>query len=912
MKQELAPLYDPKAVEDRIYSMWEEKGCFRSTPDSRRPYTIVIPPPNVTGVLHMGHALNLTIQDVLIRFRRMQGFNALWLPGTDHAGIATQNVVEKDLASRGLSREDVGRGKFLEEVWKWKEECERLIMRQLKKLGSSCDWARTRFTLDEGLSRAVREAFVQLYEQGLIYKGLYIIHWCPRCQTALSDDEVDHIETEGHLWYLRYPFKGARGFVTVATTRPETMLGDVAVAVNPRDKRYKEMVGKILVLPLVKREIPVIADEAVELHFGTGAVKVTPAHDPSDFLIGERHGLEPISVMNLDGSMNSLAGAFAGLDRFQARKEVVSALEKEGLLEKIEPYKYSVGHCYRCESVLEPTLSLQLFVRMRPLAECAIEASREGKVTFHPDRWERVYLSWLENVRDWCISRQIWWGHRIPAYYCRSCEEMVVARETPISCPKCRSREFNQDEDVLDTWFSSALWPFSTLGWPDAECGIRGAECGVKSTPSPQAERPSDLGYYFPTDVLVTDRGIIYFWVARMVMMGLVHMNEVPFHDVYIHGTILDELGRKMSKSLGNGIDPIEMIEKYSADAVRFSLVMLTVEGQDLKLSASRFEMGRNFCNKLWNAARLVLGFLPEGVDLVLHPGPDELGAFEDRWILSRMNGCIQTVTESLERFQFNPAASALYDFLWHDFCDWYLEIIKPRLRGEGQDALSARKVAALVLDRSLRLLHPIIPFVTEALWEHLNRTSPRRSNTVAPPEEPLATSPWPLHTDELSDERSEEEMSLVQSVVRAVRLIRNQHAIDERKPLEAIVGVADADALSLLSDKEALVKQLAFLESLLVSPEASKPEWSAREVVGPVEVCVPLRGVMDPEVERLRLQRKLDHLGELLKASEAKLGNQQFLRHAPQHIVQGEKDRHEELLRQYQKTHENLQTVPG
>ncbi|MBM4044320.1 MAG: valine--tRNA ligase, partial [Planctomycetes bacterium] len=715
MPEPLASKYNPHDVEDRLYRFWEEGRFFHSEPDpSRKPYTIVIPPPNVTGALHMGHALNNALQDVLIRWRRMQGYNALWMPGTDHAGIATQNVVEKELAVEGKNREQLGREKFLERVWQWKEQYGSTITQQLRKLGSSCDWARERFTMDEGLSAAVREAFVRLYERGLIYKGKYIINWCPRCRTALADDEVEHEEHEGHLWHIHYPFKDAKlGHVTVATTRPETMLGDVAVAVDPKDSRYAHLVGKTLILPFLGREMPLIADAYVDAHFGTGCLKVTPAHDPNDFQMGQRHGLTPVCVMNEDATMNRNAGGeFIGMDRFECREALVEELRQKKLLAKIEPYRHAVGHCYRCHTVIEPYLSDQWFVKMKPLAEKAMRATQKGHVAFYPERWSRIYLSWLEQVRDWCISRQIWWGHRIPAWYCQRCKHVAVARETPTACAKCKSANLKQDDDVLDTWFSSALWPFSTMGWP-------------QDTP--------ELAYYYPTSTLVTDRGIIYFWVARMVMMGLEMMGDVPYAHVYINSTVLDKDGRKMSKSHPETcLDPLELIETYGADAVRFTLMLLTAEGQDVRLIAERdesgrnvsqkFEMGRNFANKLWNAARFALMNLCSAPVMASADLPAASTAFEDRWILSRLNSVTERCTAALEKYQFNEAADTLYHFVWHEFCDWYLECIKPRLRetAEASDRAMAQAVLTRVLDSILRLLHPFTPYVTAEIWQHL------------------------------------------------------------------------------------------------------------------------------------------------------------------------------------------------
>ncbi|MFP4176468.1 MAG: valine--tRNA ligase, partial [Candidatus Brocadiia bacterium] len=704
---EIGTTYEPTRIEDPIYSFWEEGKFFHPDPeDPGESFTVVIPPPNVTGELHMGHALNNTLQDIFVRRRRMQGYNTLWVPGTDHAGIATQNVVEQQLAGEGLHRWDVGRENFIERVWEWREEYGDRITKQLRRMGSSLDWDRERFTMDEGLSDAVLETFIQLYERGLIYRGKYIINWCPRCGTALADDEVEHDEHDGHLWYIQYAFKDKPSqYITVATTRPETMLGDTAVAVNPDDERYKHLVGRTLVLPIVGREIPIVADDWVDPEFGTGAVKVTPAHDPDDFELGQRHDLEVIQVIDGEGKMTIRAGErYEGMDRLECREALVEDLHDREDLESTEAYVHSVGHCYRCNTVIEPYLSDQWFVKMRPLAEMAIEATRQSEVEFHPERWEDYYLGWLENVRDWCISRQIWWGHRLPVYYCQNCENPVVAREHPDCCPECGHEELRQDEDVLDTWFSSALWPFSTLGWP---------------------QKTEDLDRYYPTDVLVTDRGIIYFWVARMVMMGLELMDEVPFSDVLIHGTILDERGRKMSKSLGNGIDPIEMAEQYGADAVRFSLIMLTTEGQDIKLSESKFEMGRNFANKVWNASRFVLMNLEDTGDDDVELSPDQLAAnrtFEDRWILSRLAYALNEVDDYLDELRTNESAQRIYDFFWHEFCDWYLEEAKLRLR-ESDDPVAracARETLAEVLDTSLRMMHPFVPYLTEALWHQL------------------------------------------------------------------------------------------------------------------------------------------------------------------------------------------------
>jgi len=874
-ENQLPTRYDPKAVEEKWYKFWEEGGFFHAEPDGRKMYSIVIPPPNVTGALHMGHALNNSIQDILIRWRRMQNYNTLWMPGTDHAGIATQNVVEKQLAKRGLTRHDLGREKFIEAVWEWKDQYGSRILNQLKRLGCSCDWARERFTMDEGLSAAVREAFVRLYEDGLIYKGKYIVNWCPRCLTAISDDEVEHEEHEGHLWYINYPFKEEPHLhVTVATTRPETMLGDTAVAVHPSDIRYKELVGKTLILPIVGREIPIIAEPMVDPEFGTGAVKVTPAHDPNDFVIGRKHGLESVVVMNPDGTMNEMAGEYAGTDRFECREALVEELKLKKYMSSVTPHKHSVGHCYRCHTVIEPYISDQWFVKMKPLAELAIEATKTGRVKFHPARWTRVYLSWLENVRDWCISRQIWWGHRIPAWTCSDCGEVTVSRTDPAECVHCGSKAIKQDEDVLDTWFSSDLWPFSTLGWPD---------------------KTRELEYYYPTSTLVTDRGIIYLWVARMVMMGLYLMKDIPFSDVYIHATILDEIGRKMSKSLGNAIDPIEMIERYGADAVRFSLMMLTVEGQDMQLSESKFEMGRNFANKLWNAARFGLMNLDGTAD-----EPDAEPALEDRWILSRLNATVRECTDSLEEFNFNRAARAIYDFTWGDFCDWYLEIIKPRFK-EGAAAASARKVMARVLDTILRLLHPFMPFATEELWQGLK--AKLGGNLENEAREALMISPWPEFREDEVDKEAERTMSVVQGLVRGVRNIRSHMNIQARKPVRGVVSAPDEQTAEMIRRHAGLLQDMAVLSEVEVGVSLPKPPASAVEVVEQIEMFVPLEGLIDFDAERARLLSRIEKAEAMLAVCERKLDNENFIRNAPAEIVARERDRRKDLL-------ENLSTL--
>jgi valyl-tRNA synthetase len=891
VSEALSKVYDPGQVEERWMTRWLESGVFHTEPDDRKPYTIVIPPPNITGVLHMGHGLDNTFQDVLIRWRRMQGYNALWLPGTDHAAIATQNVVERQLASEGLSREDLGREKFLERTWKWKEEYGGTIVRQLKRMGCSCDWERERFTMDEGLSRAVREAFVRLFDEGLIYRGHYIVNWCPRCGTALADDEVDHEDVQSHLWHIRYPLADGSGHLTVATTRPETMLGDTGVAVNPDDERFKDMIGKTAILPVIGREIPIVADEFVDPKFGTGMVKVTPAHDPNDFEMGRRHSLPSVVVIAENGTMTAEAGEYEGLDRFECRKRLVKRLEADGLLERIVDHQHAVGHCYRCKTVVEPYVSEQWFVKIRSLAEPAMAAANDGVLRFNPARWTKVYLSWLENVRDWCISRQIWWGHRIPAWYCDDCGEVFAAIEDPAECRKCSSSNIHQDEDTLDTWFSSALWPFSTMGWPDDA---------------------KELAYYYPTDVLVTDRGIIFFWVARMVMMGLKFRGELPFHDVFIHATVLDEQGRKMSKSLGNGIDPLEIIDEYGADAMRLSLTLLTAEGQDVKLSPTRFEMGRNFANKLWNAARFALMNLEDLAD----DSPVAEGdlRFEDRWILSRLSHVVEALTGELEGFHFHAAAHLLYDFTWHNLCDWYLEAVKSRLYGD--DAATrrvAQKVLAAVLDAVLRMLHPFVPFITEEIWQHLGeRVADRGLFETRKASEMIVRAAWPEMDWFPRDDEAEKAMAVAGDVIRAVRNIRSKLNVGERKPVEVVITGTDAEAIEIVKSREAFITDLALVSSLSVGADLAKPEGSATEVVEGLELFVPLAGLVDFAEERKRLESRLKKVRQGAEAIDRKLSNPNFVDRAPAPVVERERERRRAIFDEIEKLTANLNDLAG
>jgi len=879
MTTELSTRYNPKEVEDKWYRHCLDKGYFASSVNkSREPFVIVIPPPNVTAELHMGHALNNTIQDIFVRWHRMRGREVCWLPGTDHAGIATQNVVERKLAREGKTRFDLGRKEFVNEVWRWRAEYGDTIITQLKRLGCSCDWNRTRFTMDEGLSRAVRAAFVRLYERGYIYRGKYLVNWCPRCTTALSNEEIDHEQRHGKLWYIKYPFEDGSGFVTVATTRPETMLGDTAVAVNPKDERYTHLVGKMLVLPIIGRKIPVIADYVVEKEFGTGCVKVTPAHDQNDFEIGIRHGLERINILNDNGTLNENAGPHAGEDRFEARDRIVQELRSQGLLEKIEPHLHSVGRCDRCKTDLEPYLSEQWFVKMKPLARAAIDASRAGKVTFHPARWEKVYLSWLENVRDWCISRQIWWGHPIPVWHCTDCGGMTVAEDEPNRCAECGSADIQQDPDVLDTWFSSGLWPFSTFGWPSEDAA-------------------AELDYYYPTDLLVTAREIIYLWVARMVMMGLEFMGEVPFSDVYINATILDGQGRRMSKSLGNGVNPLDLIEKYGTDAVRFALIALSTEGQDVKLSFDKFETGRNFANKLWNAARFVMMNLDDFKPLEAVE-PDQL-AFEDRWILSEAARVIGEATEAFEGLHLNPALSAIYDFTWHSFCDWYVELVKSRLEGgDRADRRNAQAVLAWCLDATLRLLEPFMPFVTEGIWHNLATVAPRRGlGRLAPAEvtESVMIAPWP-EPPELGDgARIACRMALVQDVIRGIRNIRAEMNIPRKTPLTVVTSTT-GDVEPPGEAQTVLVKRLANVSEVTVGRGLAKPPASATCVLEGATVYVPLAGVIDIEAEKRRLSARLKKLEGELAGCRRKLANPSFVEKAKPEVVERERTRRAEL----------------
>jgi valyl-tRNA synthetase len=880
----LPPQYDPRAVETELYQRAEARGYFHADPGSGRDaYTIVIPPPNVTAALHMGHGLNNTVQDVLIRWRRMQGREALWMPGTDHAGIATQNVVERQLAKEGQSRFDLGRDAFVARVWEWVGTTEANILDQLRAIGSSCDWERTRFTLDEGLSRAVREAFVRLYEKGLVYRGNRIIHWCPRCLTALSDEEAEPEQVAGKLYHLRYPLVGGGAEVVVATTRPETMLGDTAVVVHPEDDRYRQLVGREVELPLTGRRIPVLADAHVDPEFGTGAVKVTPAHDPNDFEIAGRLGLPSLNIFTAEAALNDeVPEEFRGLDRFEARQRVVSRLGEQGLLERIEEHEHTVPHCYRCGTVVEPRLSEQWFVRMRPLAEPALAAYREGRVRFTPERYGNTYEQWLENIRDWCISRQLWWGHRIPVWYCQTpeCGETVVAREDPTHCTRCGRDSLEQDPDVLDTWFSSWLWPFSTLGWPEA-------------TP--------EMRVFYPNSTLVSAYDILFFWIARMIMAGLEFIGDVPFRDVYVTGLVRDHLGRKMSKSLGNGIDPIEVVDKFGADALRYTVMAGAAAGTDQRLNyqdlETTFAPGRNFANKLWNAGRFAVINLGDGPRVPLEAVSAQL-ELADRWVLSRLAQAITETTDHLERFRLNDAIGTAYAFFWGDLADWYLEASKPRLYGDMGDASrdAARATLAEVLDSVLRLLHPFMPFITETVWDRL----PRSATGGAP--ESLVIAGWPVPQPEWADSAAERQFEGLRDAIGAVRNIRTEYKIPPAQRVHLQVGDAPPELREALASEGRMLYDLARVEA--VGFGRGDGEIGASAVLrSGAELFIPLAGVLDLDRERARLRGELEHIANLLRGTEAKLGNQGFVARAPANVVERERTK----LASYQEQHDKL-----
>lgn len=875
----MAKTYEPAQVEDKWYKYWEENGFFKpetagekeglkdkADVSSKEAFSIVMPPPNVTGSLHLGHAMDSTLQDILTRYKRMQGYDTLWLPGTDHAGIATQAKVEEKLAEEGTSRHELGREKFLERVWQWKEQYGGKITQQLRKLGASCDWSRERFTMDEGCSEAVREVFVNLYNKGLIYRGNYIVNWCSRCHTTISDIEVEHVERDGNLWHIRYPAADGGAGVIVATTRPETMLGDVAVAVHPEDERYSSLIGKTVILPLMNREIPVIADDYVDKDFGTGAVKITPAHDPNDFEMGLRHKLEQINILNRDGSINENGGIYQGLDRYEARKLIVKDLESLELLIKIEPITHAVGECYRCSTVVEPLVSKQWFVKMAPLAEPAIEVVQDGRLQFVPERFARIYTGWLENIRDWCISRQLWWGHRIPVWYCQDCGAEICVQEDPTECPKCGSKQLEQDPDVLDTWFSSALWPFSTMGWPKDD---------------------EDLKKFYPTSVLVTGRDIIFFWVARMIFMGMEFMKEVPFHKVMIHGLILDSQGRKMSKSLGNGVDPLEVIEQYGADTLRFTLITGNTPGNDLRFHFERLEASRNFLNKIWNASRFVLMNLDD-----FQGKPRAELTLADKWILSRYDNTIETVTAALDRFDLGEAARLLYEFIWNEFCDWYIELTKKRLYDkENQDGRNtAQSILQEVLEGTMRLLHPFMPFLTEEIWQHLNIAG-----------ETIMLQDYPKMRG-YKDEKIEAEMNVLMDVIRAVRNIRAEMNVAPGRKADLILAAADDSARGILSAGIQEIKQLAMADKVTITDgKGGEPPQSASAVLNSLTVYVPLKGLLDFDKEIAKVRKEIEAGVKEKERLEGKLNNEGFIAKAPADVVAKEREKLQAVISRLQ-----------
>ncbi|MGV8145939.1 MAG: valine--tRNA ligase [Alkaliphilus sp.] len=860
MKVENLPKnYDPKQFEDRIYSNWLEKGHFSASvnPD-KEPYCIVLPPPNITGELHVGHALDHTIQDVLIRFKRMQGYETLWQPGTDHASIATEIKVAKHIEkTEGLTKEDIGREEFLKRAWRWKDEYGGKIVKQMQKLGNSCDWSRERFTMDETLSKAVQEVFIRLYDKGLIYKGNRIINWCPDCETTLSDAEVEHEDKAGHFYHIKYPVKGSGEFVEIATTRPETMLGDVAVAVNPADERFKHLVGKTLMLPLMNKEIPVIVDDYVDVEFGTGAVKITPAHDPNDFEIGLRHDLPQVNVMNKDASINKEGGAYEGLSRYDARKKIIEDLKEQGLLVKIKDHDLSLGGCYRCGTVVEPMTSEQWFVKMKPLAKGAIDAVKDERIKFVPDRFSKTYLSWLENIKDWCISRQLWWGHRIPAYYCE-CGEIMVSKNAPDKCAKCNSTGIKQDEDVLDTWFSSALWPFSTLGWP---------------------EQTEELKYYYPTDVLVTGYDIIFFWVVRMAFSGLEFMDEVPFKHVLIHGIIRDDEGRKMSKSLGNGVDPLEIIEEYGADALRFTLLTGNSPGNDMRFHISKLESSRNFANKLWNATRFVLMNL-DTEELDYNSIKDNMTS-ADYWIITKMNRVIGEMTENINKFELGLAAQKLYDFVWSEYCDWYIEMTKSRLYGTNEDnKKTALYVLTYVLENILKLLHPYMPFITEEIWGSLSTVSGN-----------IVVASWPQHSEDEINEVAEKKMELIMSAIRSIRNIRAEMNVVPSKKAKLLVFSNEEEVITTIEEGTKFFMSLASTSEIqIIEDKKEIPNDAVSVVIDGAELFLPLDELIDFEKEIERLNKEKDKLESEIKRVKGKLSNEGFVKKAPAQLIEEEK----------------------
>ena len=867
MKKELEKVYDPKQVEDKTYRFWVEKRYFHAEPNpKKKPYTIVIPPPNITGQLHLGHALDCTLQDSIIRFKRMQGYEALWLPGTDHASIATEAKIVEAMRKEGVTKDDLGREGFLERAWEWKKTYGGKIVEQLKKMGSSCDWERERFTLDEGCSEAVKEVFVRLYKKGLIYRGERIINWCPHCLTSISDAEVEYEEHDGHFWHIRYPLSDGSGYLEIATTRPETLLGDTALAVHPDDERYQALVGKTVILPLVGREIPIVADSYVEMDFGTGVVKITPAHDPNDFEVGLRHNLPVINVMNDDATINENGGKYRGMDRYECRKQIVADLEAEGFLIKVEDHKHNVGSCYRCSTTVEPRVSKQWFVKMGPLAGPAIEAVRSGETKFVPDRFSKIYYHWMENIKDWCISRQLWWGHRIPAWYCQDCGEVIVAKEEPHTCPKCGSKNLQQDPDTLDTWFSSALWPFSTLGWPN---------------------QTEELKYFYPTSTLVTGYDIIFFWVARMIFSGVENMGKSPFETVFIHGIVRDAQGRKMSKSLGNGIDPLKVIDEYGADALRFTLATGNSPGNDMRFVEEKVKASRNFANKIWNATRFILMNLSDEID---KPELPQRLQTEDKWILSKLNTLIKEVTENLERFELGIAVQKLYDFIWDVLCDWYIELTKSRIQAGGESAKSAQQVLIYVMNQCLKLLHPIMPFITEEIWQAIPNDC-----------ESIMVAPWPQYREDLCFQQEEEDFEKVMSAIKAIRNRRAEMNVPPSKKARVFVktlntGVFESGAM--------FIERLASASEVKVSgvaPQQGEDFSDAVQVItDSARIFIPLDELVDKEKELARLEKERKACDKDIAMVEQKLSSQGFIEKAPQNVVEAERaklEKHKERM---------------
>ncbi len=877
MRRELPKQYDPKLVEDSIYQMWMENDCFHADPDpDKKPYSIVMPPPNVTGQLHMGHAMDSTLQDILTRYKRMQGYSALWVPGIDHAGIATQIKVEEELRTKeNLTRYDLGREKFLERVWAWKEKYGNRIVEQQKKMGVSCDWSRARFTMDEGCSKAVRETFCELYDKGLIYKGSRIINWCPHCMTALSDAEVEYTDKPGHLWYIRYPLADGSGDIVVATTRPETMMGDTGVAVNPEDEKFKHLIGKTCILPIMNREIPIVGDEYCEIGFGTGAVKMTPAHDPNDFEVGLRHNLEIIRVLNDDGTVNENGGKYQGMDRYACRKAIVADLEAEGYLVKVEPYSHNVGTCYRCHNDVEPLISAQWFVKMAPLAKEALEVVKDGRIRFVPDRFTKIYNNWMENVHDWCISRQLWWGHQIPAWYCDECGHINVSREDPTKCEKCGCTHLTREEDVLDTWFSSALWPFSTLGWPDLDS--------------------KDLQYWYPTTDMVTGYDIIFFWVARMIFSGMEQMKKEPFKTVFIHGLVRDDKGRKMSKSLGNGIDPLEMIDSYGADALRFNLITGNSPGNDMRFYTEKCEAMRNFANKIWNASRYVLMNLT--IDETGLPPMDEL-EIEDKWVLSKLNTLIKEVTENMDAYELGVASAKVYDFIWDTYCDWYIELTKARLYAEDEKSKrNAQKVLVYVLDQFLRLLHPFMPFITEEIWQAIPHEG-----------EFLIKAEWPVYREELSFKAEAAVMESVKNAISAIRARRAEMNVPPSKKSALYVVSSHADTFR---QGEGFIKRLAYADQVVIcdgDPEGHEDMLCV--VTADAKLYIPLSQLIDVEKELARIAKEKENCLRQIAMFEGKLNNEQFVSRAPEKVVADQREKLEKnraLLHQLEESEARL-----